>query len=48
MLADDGSTTEGSWGTDSAGLERAGPGPSGASGECGMTVKDLTTVCSQR
>jgi len=45
MLADDGASTEGSWGADGAGVERSGPGPDGSSGVCGMTHRDLSTSC---
>jgi len=44
VVADDGATTEGSWGEDSAGNERNGPGAGGSSGNC-ANVKDLTNVC---
>jgi hypothetical protein len=47
MLTNDGATTEGSWGTDSAGAERQGPGGGGASGACGVTAKDLQNTCGQ-
>jgi hypothetical protein len=46
MLANDGATTEGSWGTDGAALERSGPGTNGASDRCGMTDKDVSTDCA--
>ncbi len=45
VVVDTDSTTEGSWGLGSDGLERLGPGPSGSSGECGVTVKSLTNTC---
>jgi hypothetical protein len=47
MLANDGSTTEGSWGHDAAEAERQGPAAGGASGECGITSKSLTNSCGQ-
>jgi hypothetical protein len=45
VVVDPGSGTEGSWGLDSDGLERLGPGASGSSGECGVTVKSITNTC---
>lgn len=45
LLATDAGTTEGSWGTDSAGSERNGPGAGGSSGQCGITAKDVTNAC---
>jgi hypothetical protein len=47
IVADDGASTEGSWGKDGLGGERNGPGASGASGQCANTDKDLTNVCGQ-
>jgi hypothetical protein len=47
MLTGDGGTTEGSWGSDSTGAERVGPGAGGASLACGMTEKDLQNSCGQ-
>jgi plastocyanin len=47
ILAEDGSGTEGSWGKDSGGFERDGPGMNGASGQCGNTDKDLGNICGQ-
>ena len=47
VVATDGSLTEGAWGRDSAGVERAGPGGSGSSGQCGVTGKDLSSTCGQ-
>lgn len=38
-------TIEGSWGHDSADDERVGPGPGGASLECGVTTKNLSNAC---
>jgi hypothetical protein len=43
VVGDDGGVVEGSWGFTSAGAERGGPG---ASGLCGMAVKDTAGVCS--
>ncbi len=45
IVANNGSTTEGSWGTDSAGAERRGPGAGGMSGVCGITSKSLSNTC---
>ena len=45
VIADDGVSTEGSWGTDSRDAERAGPAPGGASGVCGMSTKSLENSC---
>jgi len=45
VLADDDSTTEGSWGTDSNGGERIGAGPGGSSGVCSITAKNASTAC---
>jgi hypothetical protein len=45
ILANDGSTTEGSWGQSSANVERTGPGPDGNSGVCGITQKVLINTC---
>jgi len=36
---------EGSWGTDSAGTERLGPGTGGSSGQCTVTSLSTTNVC---
>ena len=36
---------EGSWGTDSAGTERIGPGTGGSSGLCSITTLSTTNVC---
>ena len=47
VVADDGASTEGSWGKDSAGSERTGPSPGGVSGLCGATLKDLGNACGQ-
>ena len=43
VAGDDGVATEGSWGTTSSGLERGG---AGASGVCGMTVKETGGYCA--
>jgi hypothetical protein len=45
ILATDGAAAEGSWGTDSTGSERKGPGPLGASLQCGLIGKDTTNAC---
>lgn len=47
VLANDGYATEGSWSPDSNDAERNGPGPGGASLECGMKAKNLTNTCGQ-
>ena len=47
IVADDGASTEGSWGKDVQGGERNGSGIGGASGQCANTDKDLTNVCGQ-
>ena len=47
MLANDEDGTEGSWGTDSSGVERVGPGFGGLSNECAMIVKDVANICGQ-
>ncbi len=47
IVADDDATVEGSWGKDSAGNERIGPGVGGSSGLCAITAKDLTNTCGQ-
>lgn len=44
VVADDCAATEGSWGQDSEGSERNG---ASASGQCGITDKDLQNVCGQ-
>jgi hypothetical protein len=38
-------SSEGSWGTDSAGTERLGPGSGGSSGQCSVTTLSTTNVC---
>jgi len=38
--------TEGSWGIDSTGTERKGPGTGGASGVCGFQSKDVSATCN--
>lgn len=45
IVATDGAATEGSWGEDSADVERDGTGVGGASGECGCALKSLTNSC---
>jgi hypothetical protein len=45
ILATDGASTEGSWGIDGAGLERSGPGPGGASLQCGIGGKNTSNSC---
>ena len=47
VAASDGGSFEGSWGSDSSGAERMGPGPWGSSGRCGATSKDLGNSCGQ-
>jgi len=47
MLVDDEAGTEASWGQDSSGAERDGPGFNGSSGQCAATDKDLTNSCGQ-
>jgi hypothetical protein len=45
ILANDGATIEGSWGQNSANVERLGPQADGSSGVCGITKKVLTNTC---
>jgi len=45
VVANDGVSTEGSWGQDSAGNERSNFGATGASNRCGMSEKDLGNTC---
>lgn len=45
MTVRDGSNREGSWGKNSDGQERVGPGPGGSSGQCGVTTRVLTNAC---
>lgn len=45
MLASDGASSEGTWGTGSSGGERNGAGVGGASDQCGQTAKDLSNAC---
>jgi hypothetical protein len=47
LVSRDAGTVEGSWGRNSAGNERSGPGAGGASGACGITAKNLTNTCGQ-
>jgi hypothetical protein len=42
VVGDDGSSTEGSWGTDGTGAQR---GLDAASGQCGVTTRDNSGVC---
>jgi hypothetical protein len=44
MVATDASFVEGSWGVDSSGNERHGPGNDGASGTCAL-VKSVANTC---
>ncbi len=46
VVAHDAVTVEGSWGRNSGGVERKGPGAGGASGSCKPT-KNLTNTCGQ-
>ncbi len=45
IVVNDGSTTEGSWGTLDGVNERQGPGANGSSGQCAVVNKDLSNVC---
>jgi len=45
VLSDDGATVEGSWGLNSSGAERLGPGAGGVSGVCSMATRNVTNVC---
>jgi hypothetical protein len=45
VLANDGATTEGSWGVNSLSQERKGPGANGSSSQCGILDKSLTNTC---
>ena len=47
ILVDDQAGTEASWGQDSTGAERDGPGFNGSSGQCAAVDKDLTNSCGQ-
>ena len=47
ILGSDGAGTEGSWGEDSAGNERLGPGLGGVSGACGMSLRDVSNACGR-
>jgi plastocyanin len=47
IIADDNGTVEGSWGKNSAGNERVGPGAGGSSGQCGILTKDVSNTCGQ-
>jgi hypothetical protein len=45
IVVNNGSTTEGSWGTLDGVNERQGPGANGSSGQCAVVNKDLSNVC---
>jgi len=45
LRLDEQTATEGSWSTDSMGVERDGPGPNGSSGQCGTEDKQTANVC---
>jgi hypothetical protein len=45
VVATDGSSTEGSWGLDGQGVERAGPLEDGSSGQCAIVAKNLSNTC---
>jgi len=45
LLRNDAAGAEGSWGKDSAGAERIGPGTAGTSGQCGSTSRNLSNTC---
>ena len=45
VLAGDGNVREGSWGQDSTGAERMGPGTNGSSGLCGVADKYIANAC---
>ena len=45
VLANDATTTEGSWGRNSLSQERNGPGLDGCSNQCGILDKSLTNAC---
>ena len=47
ILTEDNVETEGSWGKNSIGGERDGPGAGGASGQCSVTTKNLANSCGQ-
>lgn len=47
VVASDAAEVEGSWGTNGLGEERSGPSAGGASGECGIALKDLTNTCGR-
>ena len=47
IVANNDAHAEGSWGADSAGNERTGPGTNGASNQCRVTIKDLTNACGR-
>jgi len=45
LVVNNGAGKEGSWGTDSAGVERVGPALDGSSGQCGVTNRNLANIC---
>ena len=45
MTVRDTNNREGSWGKDSAGLERVGPAGDGSSAQCGVTARDISNAC---
>ena len=45
VLATDGDVAEGGWGVDWAGIERTGPGVGGVSGQCDMSLKEISGSC---
>jgi len=45
MVSVNASGTESSWGRDSAGVERLGPGAGGSSGVCSVTGRSLSNTC---
>lgn len=47
IVTGNGSGTEGSWGRNSGGAERRGPGTNGSSNQCGFTDKSVTNTCGQ-
>jgi plastocyanin len=47
VVATDSQATEGPWGPASDGQERSGPAADGSSGECGVSVKDLSNTCGR-
>lgn len=47
VLANDGGLVEGSWGRESAGSERIGPGSGGVSNTCGHTIRNVANECGR-